>query len=299
MPDRLLLEGGADALVQESSAGNLYLEYGYSAVILSDSPVAYWRLNDAAGPTISPIVGPSLTASNSPTFGATGLTGDGDPAVDFLASSTEYALGNDAGMPTGNSPWTLEAWVKTSTSGEMVVLGYGTAGSSRDAHMGLFNGGLVYDTSSFFNNFGGTVDNGVAHVIALTWDGTTMKGYVDGSQVGSGFTPGALNLTPSGSGLSLGSRGGGIYFFNGTIDEAAIYPSALTSTRLLAHYNARTTTTDATASPSRATVTYTARTAVGSGSITGSPARVVVTATSTWCAVAGRWLCFDHHAVIN
>lgn len=28
-------------------------------------------------------------------------------------------------------------------------------------------------------------------------------------------------------------------------------------------------------------------------------ARVVVTATSTWCAVAGRWLCFDHHAVTN
>jgi hypothetical protein len=29
------------------------------------------------------------------------------------------------------------------------------------------------------------------------------------------------------------------------------------------------------------------------------PARVAVTTTSTWCAVAGRWLCFDHHAVVD
>jgi hypothetical protein len=29
------------------------------------------------------------------------------------------------------------------------------------------------------------------------------------------------------------------------------------------------------------------------------PARVVVTATSTWCQVGGRWICFDHRAVLD
>jgi hypothetical protein len=29
------------------------------------------------------------------------------------------------------------------------------------------------------------------------------------------------------------------------------------------------------------------------------PARVVVTATSTWCQLGGRWVCFDHHAALG
>ena len=74
--------------------------------------------------------------------------------------------------------------------------------------------------------------------LALTWDGTSIKMYVNGVVA---YT---LPHAPLGTGsdaLGIGGdwlNGTGLNRLIGTIDEFAIYPTALTS-RLLAHYNAR------------------------------------------------------------
>ena len=242
---RYLLESSTtDGYLLEDGSGVLLIDLatGYVSTVLSDSPVAYWRLGDSSGPTITATVGNNLTAFGSPTFGATGLlTGDADTAIAFVAASSQYAQGSDTGLPTGNGAWSVEAWIKTTSSAECGLVLWGTGGSSRDACLTIYLGTVCFDTSTFFNNFGGTsINNNVPHHVALTWNGTTMLAYVDGSQAGSGYAPGALNLTLGGANAAeIGSRNA--TYFDGTLDEPAIYAACLTPTQIAAHYTAGST----------------------------------------------------------
>jgi hypothetical protein len=79
------------------------------------------------------------------------------------------------------------------------------------------------------------IQAGHTYHLAGTFDGTTQRLYVNGALVASQ----ALN-TPAdvtGSGVYVANWQGGERF-DGTIDEAAIYPSALSVNRLRAHYDA-------------------------------------------------------------
>jgi hypothetical protein len=79
---------------------------------------------------------------------------------------------------------------------------------------------------------------------AVTWDGTTVRQYLNGVQVGTRAMTGQFG--PQGSGLGLGCRGvpangsstGISGFFAGTIDEVSLYRRALTAAEILAYYNA-------------------------------------------------------------
>ncbi|HTL56955.1 MAG TPA: LamG domain-containing protein [Candidatus Limnocylindrales bacterium] len=71
--------------------------------------------------------------------------------------------------------------------------------------------------------------------IAMTYDGTAVKLYVDGELDGSVTANGPINsITDS---LVIGSEGSG-YFFIGLMDEIAIYDRALTATEIKAIYAA-------------------------------------------------------------
>jgi hypothetical protein len=215
----------------------------YSSTVLADSPSGYWRLGDAAGPTATAAVGNNLAVDvNSPTFGAAGLlTGDSDLAMSFVAASSQRVAGSDTGLPIGNGTWSAEAWIKTTQAAEAVFINWGTAGTEQDASFGILSGALTFDSTSRFHSFGGTVNDNVRHHVVLTWDGTTMLAYKDGVQVGVGWLyPGAggvLNLTLAGAkGMIIGRRS--VRFYDGTLDEVAIYPTKLSATKVLAHYTA-------------------------------------------------------------
>ena len=218
------------------SAPTVALPSIYAAAILADSPSAYYRLGDGSGPTVTATVGNNLTAQNSPTFGAAGLlTDDANTAMTFVRASLQYAEGSDSGLPSGNDPWTVEAWIKTSSSTEQEIFLWGT--SLTEAGFGIYLGGLATITSNLYNNFGGAINDNVRHHVALTWDGTTMKAYKDGAQQGSNYTPGAHNITlAGGNGVRLATRN--TNSFDGTLDEVAIYPTALSAGQILNHYSA-------------------------------------------------------------
>ena len=71
-------------------------------------------------------------------------------------------------------------------------------------------------------------------------DGTTQRFYVNGQEVGNpldgqGFSPNDVNPLRIGGGAT---EGNGNFFFHGDIDEAAVYDTALSPERVLAHYEA-------------------------------------------------------------
>src|SRR2546421_1777206 len=79
------------------------------------------------------------------------------------------------------------------------------------------------------------LNDGSAHYIAITYDGGQLvTAYVDGQQIGTGLA-GPFH-TPLGFGLNIG--GGYDGALNGTLDEVAIYPAALSATQINTHWRA-------------------------------------------------------------
>jgi chitodextrinase len=138
-----------------------------------------------------------------------------------------------------NGAGTIEAWVQPSVLGRWgSVLAKGDVNND-----GLHNYALELTST---NNVVCVVGNGsmpssVRSVttftstnqfvhIACTWDGATMKLYVNGvldASAAQTVSP-AVNTSP----LYIGQYGGGSDFFTGVIDEARIYKTALTQAEI-------------------------------------------------------------------
>jgi hypothetical protein len=73
----------------------------------------------------------------------------------------------------------------------------------------------------------------------VTYDGvTSIAVYVDGAALGSAqATSAALVTVLDLTGLEVG-KDNGTGFFTGTLDEMAIYPSALTPAKVATHFHA-------------------------------------------------------------
>jgi hypothetical protein len=80
--------------------------------------------------------------------------------------------------------------------------------------------------------------------IAVTWDGTTVRHYVDGQQKDSHPQGGAIRSATSGLGIGCrdvaadGNPSVAREWFGGVIDEVAIYARVLTDDELRAYYEA-------------------------------------------------------------
>ena len=73
---------------------------------------------------------------------------------------------------------------------------------------------------------------------AITWDGTTTRIYRNGQQVESGAFPGPLGTNGN---AIIGADSNGTVargsYYDGTMDEVALYDRALTAGEVLAHYD--------------------------------------------------------------
>ena len=267
----------------------------YASTVLSDSPSIYYRLGDPSGTLAADSSGNARNAnyqSTPYTLGVGGaLVGDSDPAVtitpnccnfgqQFGGSEVQYRF--STGLPVANAARSVEVWVKTGNFATEGLAGWGNTGSLQAFQLALVNGNQVTvtsganDTPLAFTS-PTTIANGAWHLITVTYDGTTLTVYLDGLSLGTGTFSGALATSSSTiSGLILGHYfwcGVGCNQYNGSLDEVAIYGSALSSTQVATHFNASgngrpTAPTAVTATPgaNQATVSWTASTAS-----TGSP----------------------------
>ncbi len=140
------------------------------------------------------------------------------------------------------SPFSLEAWIKPSrlpSSGS-----FASVLTKPESYSLQFNGSRL----EFTVMQNGTrkrlatptsLTAGTTYHVVGTYDGTTQRLYVNGAQVSSAALTGAASVTTSG--LRIGSWDGNGEFFSGTVDEPAVYGSALSAARVRAHYDAATT----------------------------------------------------------
>ncbi len=75
--------------------------------------------------------------------------------------------------------------------------------------------------------------------LVLTKAGTTLTLYVNGTAVASATVTGTVNTSTNI--LAIGRLGSSnSEYFNGSVDEVAVYASALSAGRIAAHYSAAT-----------------------------------------------------------
>jgi hypothetical protein len=215
----------------------------YKDAVLADNPAGYWRLGETAGTTAADgMRGRHGTYTGGPTLNQTGaLNLDTNPAATFDGVNDYVTVPYTSAL--NPATFTLEAWAKpTGGAGtwRTVAESYKAPG---DWGYGIWASNVNNWQAWITNGAGGSTVlsapltlNSWAHLVE-TYDGTTLRFYVNGLLTGS--ATGSYAVNPS---VPLGI-GGGAYdgatwqqFFPGSIDEVALYATALSQSRIRAHY---------------------------------------------------------------
>jgi hypothetical protein len=222
---------------------------GYAGAV-SQTPglVGYWRLGETSGTTACDATGTSDgTYKGGYTLGQPGpFTGDSDTAVKFDAKSASVDVPNANALEVRDS-FTAEAWVKRATPGrgvwETVV------SKQRGAFLMMFDGDdhLALRRS----RFGTRADRAILavsttrvadhnwHYIAATKQGPDIHLYVDGVDVTAPIALPYGNRTMGASGLPLViGKSSDTSFFDGSLDEIAVYNRPLTAAEIANHFAA-------------------------------------------------------------
>lgn len=220
--------------------GTRIVPIDYPGLIKSERPLAFFPLGTSAESrgkyTFTP------TAIGAPAFGAApgllaaNIGADGDLS---LNGSSAYKYGDvDATEFVGNAPFSVEAWIDPTaldsaqhvivakpgtTSGWMFVIN-----ATNQLQLQRTDSGGVSDVVNY------TLPDANAHHVVGTYDGTTMRLYLDGALVASAVSARAIAAN---TGLfRIGSATDTTGFFSGLIDGLAIYDYALSNAQVARHH---------------------------------------------------------------
>ncbi|PYM14654.1 MAG: hypothetical protein DME18_06235 [Verrucomicrobia bacterium] len=246
-----------NAVVPNTSIQFVFNPVTYSANILFDGPIAYYRFEEPSASTV---------ATNSGSTGGNGVYmndfGGGGPAKGDAGPRPPTFVGfdanNHAGSFDGQGDWvdtqnqflqdraafTLEYWVAPSNRvSDPATFGtrIGIVGQNDAIEYGFIDANTIQiwtpaDSLSTTYSF---PDNTWHHVATIA-SGTSIRTYYDGVLQGST----SVTTTDYGaSTFNVNIGGGGVFdatgnFFTGQIDEVAIFDKAIPAARVAAHYTA-------------------------------------------------------------
>jgi hypothetical protein len=260
----------------------------YADAVLADSPLGYWKLDEASGTTCADSSGNGrdLTYGGTPNFRNSGppIVGGASYAVGLNGVNGEGATASYASwmLPTSFS---LECWVRsTASSGYPAIFGVANGRADSGQFILYIRSGTIKAT--FTNTFAassevttgsGMTDGNWRHVV-VTHDSSSGDFilYINGSSVASNSrigTPQSVSqpISIGGCGSTTDSN-----WFSGDIAHCAYYGAALPAARVLAHYDAASGITLAGAAVASAAVTGNL---VETGLNLGGTAGVVASAT--------------------
>lgn len=215
----------------------------YAAEVLSDGPVAYYRMNEPSGfPQDSSGNGNHTTIVQSqgtpnPLYSQPSTVDVGIKLAAVAANGYAFQAIDQPSLRVGDV-WTIEAWIKRADtdSSEIVIC----AKKGGGYYMSLVANMLTIGASEIAIIAQSTTtitDLTTWHHVVTTKNGATCKLYIDAVDV----TGTVINTTTIDSinNLSIGVEGVGYpSYFPGWVDEVAIYPTALSADKVLAHYRA-------------------------------------------------------------
>ena len=214
-----------------------------SPALATTAPVGVWKLDEGSGTRVadSSSSGNNGVLSGGVSWG-TGVFGSG---LDFDGASGQVKVADNLALEP-NSTVTVSAWIKHAGSPGLFryVLAKGAYGCIA-ASYGLYSGpggGLEFYVSKGHGSTyaqspdaGQNVWDGNWHLAVGTYDGTTIRLYVDGNQVGSGTVwGGSLEyLLLSSNDFYIGNYPGcADHEFMGSIDDVRVWNRTLSASEI-------------------------------------------------------------------
>lgn len=230
---------------------------GYSGEMNSASGVAaLWHLNEGSGaPTTDSsgnvntgtvTIGATGTQTTTAQAWSNGATGRFGNSLNFDGTDDYISVPDSSSLQLATS-LTVEAWFKTSSAGVTKgILRKDTETGTRYLYgMQIFSDNKFrvnyYNGTSFYIDSPGAVTDGQWHYGVMTIEGTTIKGYLDGAQIGDPVTITGTQGLPTGQ-LNIGANppynpGARGAFFNGQIDEVKISNVVRSASDIQNYYN--------------------------------------------------------------
>ncbi len=224
--------------------------HAYQGEVLGDSPYLYWRFEESSGTTINDAGNGNHDGTLLAQTYSQGQTGA------IPSESSNRALGLTMGAINANSggygpsSFSVEAWVKTTSTTGGRIIGFGNQtgmnpSSTVDRQLYMAPNGHVYfgiGSSRTTLDSNAAINNGRWHHVVGTytsgWNG--MKLYVDGvlQDQTRAYVQSFYGYWRAGAeALSWWPGNPSDYFFEGTLDEVAVYYDVLTPTEVSAHYD--------------------------------------------------------------
>lgn len=224
----------------------------YTTDVAQDSPAAYWPLNETTGTNALDYSGGGHTGADNGGL-SLGVAGPRPPAyAGFDSSKTAYQFdGASAYIDCGTGPsisgtndFTVEAWVNTtSTTAGQIIQQRDPAGYNGEYMLVVNADGTISFTlygGAYQFSFGSStrVNDGRWHHVAAVRNGLTGTIYIDGAAVATETSTVIAPLDPTIKTYIGADVRDSVSYFNGMICDVAIYPVALSSSRIGLHaYN--------------------------------------------------------------
>jgi autotransporter-associated beta strand protein len=216
---------------------------GYPALAMATGPIAYWPLNENAGPTaFDYAAGHDATYNGGVTYSVSGPVGQNVVTLNGASGTVVAAPYSTALNPSG--PFTVEAWLKPGIVDATLrsPLSSGHLASPR-------SGWLIYVSSAGWNfrtynqNTTATAVDitastlpvaGTWQLVTAVWDGTKGYVYVNG---GLGATSAATNFVANTDApFTIGTRSlQDGYWWGGSVGDVALYNRPLTAQEIKTH----------------------------------------------------------------
>lgn len=222
------------------------------SAVLADNPFLYYPLDESNGTTAVDASGNGRdgTFQGTVTKRVSGACIRDTGTAVTLNGTTGYI--STPSQVAGSNTFSLQTWFKTTTTQGGWLIGFGTSqtglSTSGDRQLYLANDGrLIFgvkpNTVSKTIATTGSFNDGAWHQVTASLSGAGMELYVDGSLAASNTTVTSGQATNGYWRIGYDNLAGWASaptsrFFAGTLDNVAVYPSALSASTVLADYSA-------------------------------------------------------------
>jgi len=216
----------------------------YAQAVLDDNAADYWRLGEPSGATAFDWAGISdATLGSGVTLGATGAI-NGDPSTAATFNGTSNGLAATSNLIEGPQTFAIEAWFKTTTTSGGKIVGFGNkntgTSSSYDRHVYMTTNGRVnfgvYPGAARTVTSSRSYNDGQWHQVVATLGSDGMNLFVDGVRVARRTDTTSAQSYSGYWRIGGDSTWSGGQWFNGQVDEVAIYSAPLTAQQVNAHW---------------------------------------------------------------
>lgn len=229
------IRDSVDTLTARTTEDIIFYVYGETS-LLTDL-VSYWKLDESSG-NAADSVGSNTGTNSNVTYAAAKINNGGV----FNGSSAELNIGTTSSLKT--SSFSISTWINGdtfATNGRFIFCNQ-IHGNYYGWNLNIGTDSKVYlslQSSAATKHIGSvaTLSTGMWYHLVATYDGTTGKIYINGTENKSEAS-GLTLAYEAGAEVMIGNRDGStVNWFDGIIDEVGIWSRALSSTEVTELYN--------------------------------------------------------------